>query len=66
MTGVIDWLSDSDPSIRWQVFADLTGAPPDVVGAERSRVASKGWGTRLLGLQQPNGSWSDVEPRTWL
>ena len=66
MTDVIDWLSDSDPSIRWQVLADLTGAPPDVVDAERSRVASEGWGARLLGLQQPDGSWSDVEPRTWL
>jgi hypothetical protein len=24
---VVDWLLDSDPSLRWQVMRDLTGAP---------------------------------------
>ena len=28
---VIDWLLDSDPSIRWQVMRDLTGAPAEEV-----------------------------------
>lgn len=45
---VIDWLLDSDPSIRWQVMQDLTREPPDVVDAERSKVATEGWGARLL------------------
>ena len=54
---VIDWLLDSDPSIRWQVMRDLTHEPADVVAAERSRVATEGWGARLLALQAPDGKW---------
>ena len=38
---VIDWLLDSDPSIRWQVMRDLTDAPPDEVAAERAKVATE-------------------------
>jgi hypothetical protein len=56
---VIDWLLDSDPSIRWQVMRDLTDAPLGVVGAERSRVASEGWGAQLLDQQRPDGQWGD-------
>jgi hypothetical protein len=55
---VIDWLLDSDPSIRWQVMRDLTHEPADVVAAERSRVATEGWGARLLALQAPDGLWA--------
>ena len=54
---VVDWLLDSDPSIRWQVMRDLTDEPADVVAAERSRVATEGWGARLLALQAPDGKW---------
>jgi hypothetical protein len=54
---VVEWLLDSDPSIRWQVMRDLTDEPEDVVAAERSRVASEGWGARLLELQAPDGQW---------
>jgi hypothetical protein len=38
---------------------DLTDAPADVVAAERSRVASDGWGPRLLDQQRPDGQWGD-------
>jgi hypothetical protein len=55
---VIDWLLDSDPSIRWQVMRDLTHEPADVIAAERSRVATEGWGARLLALQAPDGLWA--------
>ena len=55
---VIDWLLDSDPSIRWQVMRDLTHEPADVVAAERARVATEGWGARLLALQAPDGLWA--------
>ena len=55
---VIDWLLDSDPAIRWQVLRDLVGAPSDVVAAERARVATEGWGARLLGLQGEDGQWA--------
>ena len=54
---VIDWLLDSDASIRWQVMRDLTHEPADVIAAERSRVATEGWGARLLALQAPDGRW---------
>ena len=56
---VIDWLLDSDPSIRWQVLRDLTDAPAAIVAAERSRVAGEGWGPRLLDQQRPDGQWGD-------
>jgi hypothetical protein len=55
---VIDWLLDSDPSIRWQVMRDLAHEPADVVAAERARVATEGWGVRLLALQAPDGRWA--------
>jgi hypothetical protein len=51
-----EWLLDSDPSIRWQVMRDL-GAPAEVVTAERARVATEGWGARLLALQGADGQW---------
>ena len=56
---VIDWLLESDPSIRWQVMRDLTGAAANAVTAERSRVATEGWGVRLLDQQCPDGQWGD-------
>ena len=55
---VVDWLLDSDPSVRWQVLRDLTGAPTDQVAAERARVATEGAGARLLALQGADGSWA--------
>jgi len=54
---VIGWLLDSDPSIRWQVMRDLTGAPAEEVAAERARVATEGAGARLLALQGADGRW---------
>ncbi|MGH7695061.1 MAG: hypothetical protein ACRENH_08770 [Gemmatimonadaceae bacterium] len=56
---VIDWLLDADPSIRWQVMRDLTETPAEIVAAERLRVASEGWGSRLIDQQRPDGQWGD-------
>ncbi len=55
---VIDWLLDTDPAIRWQVMRDLTQESPEVVVAERARVATEGWGAALLALQAPDGLWA--------
>jgi hypothetical protein len=55
---VIQWLLDSDPSIRWQVLRDLIGAPDEQVAAERAKVAKEGWGAQLLALQGADGSWA--------
>ena len=54
---VIDWLLDSDPSLRWQVMRDLIDAPAESVAAERARVATEGDGARLLALQSDDGRW---------
>ena len=56
---VVEWLLDSDPSIRWQVMRDFTDAPTAIVAAERARVASEGWGALLLDQQRPDGQWGD-------
>jgi len=53
----LKWLLDSDPAIRWHVMKDLTDAAPAAIAAERSRVATEGWGAQLLALQSPAGNW---------
>ena len=35
---VIDWLLDSDPSIRWQVMRDLVGTLKSDWAAERAKI----------------------------
>src|SRR5437773_3981469 len=37
---------------------DLNDAPPELVAAERGRVAGEGWGARLLDLQGEDGQWA--------
>jgi hypothetical protein len=54
---VLDWMLDTDPSIRWQALRDLADAPAEVVAAERARAATEGWGARLLALQGEDGQW---------
>lgn len=68
---MIAWLLDSDPALRWQVERDLLREPPAVWEATRARVATEGFGARLLALQDPDGQWaggayfpSDADPRT--
>jgi hypothetical protein len=60
----LKWLLDSDPAIRWQVMRDLTGEAPEAIAAERSRVATEGWGAKLLAVQSPAGNWG-AGPRGW-
>jgi hypothetical protein len=64
---VIEWLLDSDPSIRWQVMRAFTDTPAAIVAAERSRVASDGWGAALLDQQRADGHWGDgiATPLWW-
>jgi hypothetical protein len=54
----LKWLLDSDPAIRWQVMRDLTREAPNAIAAERSRVATEGWGAQLLARQSPAGNWA--------
>ena len=54
----MDWLLDSDPSIRWQLLRDP---------AERKRIATEGWGAQLLGLRGEDGFWAGgaLFPANW-
>ena len=54
---VMQWLLDGDPAIRWQVLRDLAGAPAEQIAAERARVETEGWGSRLLAVRDPDGQW---------
>ena len=66
IVSVTDWLLDSDPAIRWQAMRDLTDAPADQVAAERARVATEGWGARLLALRREDGLWhTDTSDSEW-
>jgi hypothetical protein len=49
---------DSDPALRWQVQRDLLDAPDEVWQATRARMATEGFGARLLALQDADGQWA--------
>ncbi len=55
---VHDWLLESDPAIRWQVMRELLDSPEQEWAATRALVESKGWGARLLGVQDEDGQWA--------
>ena len=54
----MNWLMDGDPAIRWQVLRDLQAAAGEAVAAERARVATEGWGARLLAVRDTDGQWA--------
>jgi hypothetical protein len=56
---LMEWLLEGDPAIRWRVRQDLTGASAREVARERRRVATEGWGARLLEAQNPDGGWGE-------
>lgn len=55
---VTGWLMDGDPAIRWQVQRALLGRAESTWRRERARVATSGWGSRLLAMQDSDGGWS--------
>jgi hypothetical protein len=63
---VMKWLLDSDSAIRWQVMRDLTDEGEKAVAIERSRVATQGWGARLLGYQSARGYWGRRNDEGWM
>jgi hypothetical protein len=54
---VIDWLLAGDPAITWQVRRDLIDDRSGAA-ADRHRIATEGWGARLLSLQDAEGTWA--------
>src|SRR5262249_5784921 len=49
-----------DPAIRWQTMRDLNGESNREVKRERDKIASNGWGSRLLAKQDPAGTWAST------
>ncbi|MDZ7331699.1 MAG: hypothetical protein ONB31_06950 [candidate division KSB1 bacterium] len=56
---VIQWLLEGDPAIRWQTLRDLVGSKSDEIQSERERIATEGWGVRLLARQDQAGTWAN-------
>jgi len=54
---IIEWLMEGDPAVRWQVQKDLLDEEPAVYRSTQKLVAEEGWGARLVGLQDPSGTW---------
>ncbi|GII98243.1 hypothetical protein CLV28_1329 [Sediminihabitans luteus] len=54
----VRWLLDTDPALRWQVERDVVHAPPEVWRATRARVATEGFGARMLAHQDDDGRWA--------
>src|ERR1700730_4570065 len=65
---VIEWLLDSDPSIRWQVMRDLIAESDATVARERSRVAGEGWGAFMGAFKGSDGHWGGAAfvPHAWI
>jgi len=53
----LEWLLDGDPAVRWQTERDLLDRPAHTWQATRARVATEGWGARLLALRAADGTW---------
>lgn len=56
--GLLEWMLDSDPALKWQIERDLIGAPDEKWKATRALVNTEGFGARLLALQDPDGQWA--------
>jgi len=55
---VLEWLLEGDPAVRWRVLRDLTDAAERTVTTQRKRVATEGWGARLLSCEDEDGQWA--------
>ena len=56
MTDEVDWLLGGDVAIQFQAHRDLLGAErPDL----QARIATEGWGARLLAARRSDGDWGD-------
>jgi len=66
-TNIFEWLMEGDPSIRWQVLRDLLGADDRSTTVERAKIATEGWGARLLSCQDASGRWGgQLYANKWL
>lgn len=56
-TELLEWLVSGDPAVTWQVERDLLRRPRTHWKRTRRRVASEGWGARLLAHRAHDGTW---------
>ncbi len=56
-SGAIDWLLTGDVAIQYQTQRDLLGSCNERLNKLKSRIASEGWGARILNLQNDDGHW---------
>ena len=64
---ILNWLLEGDQSIRWQALQGFTNSPQSKILSERKKVASVGWGAKLLSYQNANGMWADsLYSRKWI
>lgn len=56
--GIIKWLLEGDPAVRWQTKRDLAGSPEAVYKKDRKKIAGEGWGAELLSFQDEAGTWA--------
>ena len=54
---ILEWLMEGDPVVQWQVQRDLLDEESDVYQSTQRLVAEEGWGARLVGQQDPSGTW---------
>jgi hypothetical protein len=52
------WLLDGDPAVLWQVQRDLLDEPASTYETTQARVATEGWGSQFLALQDSEGTWA--------
>lgn len=51
---IISWLLTGDVSLQYQTHRDLLGVEKPEL---QKRIATEGWGAKLLSLRMPNGHW---------
>lgn len=56
----IKWLLHGDPAVVWQVQRDLLVRAASTWKPTRRRVATEGWGTRLLSHRLYNPKWTST------
>jgi hypothetical protein len=57
--GVISWLLEGDPVIRWQTMRDLVGDREAAWRAEQERITREGWGTQFAAQLRLDGTWPE-------
>lgn len=55
---VVRWLLAGDAAVQWQTMRDMLALPRSDWEPVQQRVATEGWGARLLSHQDASGRWT--------